>query len=292
MSGYDSSFHLAEECSNASLASPRAIVMTSGVGGVLGWAFQMAISYTVVDVLAVLEADQPFIGYLAQCLDQKYVDLIASLTIISAFFMGQASMIAASRVAYAYARDGCFPASFLFAKVNTITQTPVNAVWLNNTLGCLILLLIFGGGVVIDAIFSVGAIAAYVAFIIPIVMKVFFVRDNFKPGPWHLGKYSRPIGFVSTAFVVLMVPILCFPQYRGSNLTPDGMNWTVLVYFGPMFFAVGWYFIYAHKFFKGPKVNVAHMIHATTTGDYGSVIEGVDTGAPSSPPDSISKKID
>jgi amino acid transporter len=33
MSGYDSAFHLAEECSNANLAAPRAIVLTSATGG-------------------------------------------------------------------------------------------------------------------------------------------------------------------------------------------------------------------------------------------------------------------
>lgn len=288
MSGYDSPFHLAEECSNASVASPRAIVMTSGIGGVLGWAFQMAIAYTVTDISVIMSADQPFVEYLSQCLPQHLVDLVASLTIISAFFMGQASMIAASRVAYAYARDGCFPASFLFAKVNKWTETPVNAVWLNSVIGCLILLLMFGGGVVIDAIFSVGAIAAFIAFIIPIFMKVVFVRDNFKPGPWHLGKFSRPIGCISIAFVILMVPIMCFPQYRGADLDPEGMNWTVLVYFGPMLFAVSWYLIYAHKFFKGPKVNVNDMIHHGDSQDSGSVIDGIDVVA--TPQDTITKK--
>lgn len=37
MSGYDSPFHLSEECTNANVASPRAIVMTSAIGGTFGW---------------------------------------------------------------------------------------------------------------------------------------------------------------------------------------------------------------------------------------------------------------
>ncbi|GMG13309.1 unnamed protein product [[Candida] boidinii] len=53
-----------------------------------------------------------------------------------------------------------------------------------------------------------------------------------------------------------MIPILCFPQYRGADNTPDTMNWTVVVYFGPMFLASAWYFIYAHKVFKGPRSNI------------------------------------
>lgn len=273
MSGYDSPFHLAEECSNAAVASPRAIVMTSGIGGVLGWAFQVAIAYTVVNIPDVMNADQPYVAYLSQCLSPKLVDFITALTVISAFFMGQASMIAASRVAYAYARDGCFPCSSFIAQVNVRTDTPVIAVWLNAVIGCLVLLLMFAGSVAIGAIFSVGAIAAYVAFAIPIFMKVVFVRDNFKPGPWHLGKWSRPMGFLSVSFVVMMVPFLCFPQLRGANLTAEDMNWTVVVYFGPMIFATVWYLVYAHKFFKGPKVNLDHLIHEPIS--HTSLIEGV-----------------
>lgn len=50
LSGYDSPFHLAEECSNANIASPRAIVMTSSVGGSFGWFLQLVVAYTVIDI--------------------------------------------------------------------------------------------------------------------------------------------------------------------------------------------------------------------------------------------------
>lgn len=33
----DAPFHLSEECSNAQIATPRAIVLTSFLGGSLGW---------------------------------------------------------------------------------------------------------------------------------------------------------------------------------------------------------------------------------------------------------------
>lgn len=62
-SGYDAPFHLSEECSNANIASPRAIVLTSGIGGVFGWALQMVVAYTVVDIGEVLGSDlgQPYV---------------------------------------------------------------------------------------------------------------------------------------------------------------------------------------------------------------------------------------
>ncbi|KAF2808614.1 amino acid transporter [Mytilinidion resinicola] len=272
MSGYDSPFHLAEECSNANLASPRAIVLTSATGGIFGWFLQLVVAYTVVDIDSVLGSDlgQPFAAYLMQCMPQKITLAILAITIIAGFAMGQGCMIAASRVTFAYARDDCFPMSNYWKQVNPVTHTPVNAVWFNCIIGILLLFLIFAGNVAIGALFSIGAIAAFVAFTTPIFIRVFFVGNRFRPGPWHLGKFSIPIGVVASAFVALMVPILCLPSVKGADLTPDLMNWTCLVYGAPMLGAMVWWFVSARKWFKGPKVNVEHMM----LGRDGNVVEG------------------
>lgn len=225
MSGYDAPFHLSEECSNANIASPRAIVMTSGVGGIMGWALQLVIAYTVTDISAVLDANQPWAGYCFQVLNSPTATAVVSMTIICAFMMGQGCMVAASRVTYAYARDGCFPLSRYWSRVSKLTKTPVNAVWFNVMVGESLLFLIFAGEVAIGALFSVGAIAAFVAFTVPIAIRVFVVGNRFRPGPWNLGRYSRPIGYVACAFVLVMLPILCFPAY----VPPCGQSDAVLV---------------------------------------------------------------
>jgi hypothetical protein len=38
------------------------------------------------------------------------------------------------------------------------------------------------------------------------------------------------------------------------------MNWTCVVYGGPMLLVTIWWFISAHKWFKGPKVNIEHAM--------------------------------
>lgn len=53
-----------------------------------------------------------------------------------------------------------------------------------------------------------------------------------------------------------MMPMLCFPSVRGNDLTAELMNWTVVVYGGPMTFIIIWWFVSAHKWFKGPVINV------------------------------------
>ena len=112
-SGYDAPFHLSEECSNANIASPRAIVLTSGIGGIFGWALQMVVAYTVVDIGGVLGSDlgQPWAAYLIQVMPQKITMAILALTIICAFSMGQGNMVsfALGRVLKSLSPNSSYP---------------------------------------------------------------------------------------------------------------------------------------------------------------------------------------
>lgn len=94
-SGYDAPFHLSEECANANIAAPRAIVLTSGIGGLFGWFLQLVVAYTVIDIDGALTSPlgQPWVSYLLQVLPQKVALAAASLTIIAAFSMGQGCMV-------------------------------------------------------------------------------------------------------------------------------------------------------------------------------------------------------
>ncbi|OAL72885.1 hypothetical protein A7D00_2658 [Trichophyton violaceum] len=262
MSGYDSPFHLSEECSNANIASPRAIVMTSGIGGIMGWFLQLVVAYTVRDIDEVIDSElgQPWASYVFQVMPTKLALAILSGTVICGFSMGQACMISASRVTYAYSRDDCFPFSNIWKKINPYTQTPVNAVWFNCVLGILSTLLIFAGDVAMGALFSIGGISALIAFSIPIAIRISFVSQRFRAGPWNLGKYTAFIGIPGVSFVVIMLPIVCFPKVAGSELTLADMNWTCVVYGGPMAGIILWWIISARKWFKGPKVNLEHAM--------------------------------
>ncbi|KAJ5882070.1 uncharacterized protein N7529_000742 [Penicillium soppii] len=292
MSGYDSPFHLSEECSNANIASPRAIVLTSGVGGLMGWFLQLVVAYTVMDIEGVIDSElgQPWASYLLQVMPQKTAMAILALTVVCGFSMGQGCMVAASRVTYAYARDDCFPLSRYWKQVNSSTQTPVNAVILNAVLGILMCLLILAGEVAIGALFSIGAIAQFFAFAIPITIRVFFVGNRFRKGPWHLGPFGPYIGAIGVSFVFLMVPILCLPSSTGNDLTPDLMNWTCLVWGAPMLAVTIWWWVDAHRWFTGPVVNVEHAIYAIEQEPV--ISEGIEPETQRAETDALPRKFD
>ncbi|KAK9318944.1 amino acid transporter [Lipomyces orientalis] len=264
MSGYDAPFHLSEECSNANIASPRAIVMTGQLGLYLGFACILAIAYTVTDILDVVDGryGQPMGSLCLQVLGQKAGLAMFCLNIIAQFFVGQGCTVASSRVVFAYSRDGALPGSRWLKMINKKTKTPVNSVWFVLIIGALLSLLMFASPVAIGAVFSLGAIAQYIAFIIPVALKLFVVGDKFRPGPWNLGRWSKPVGAVAVAWVALIIPVLCFPAVKGQDLNSLTMNYTCLIYGGVMSLSLIWYAIDARKWFKGPRINVDHLIHA------------------------------
>lgn len=272
MSGFDMAFHIAEESANAQIATPRAIFMTASIGGVLCFVFQLSIAYTIVDTAGAVNSEigQPYISYLNQILDRPSCLALASFSVILTFTMCFTSMIAASRVLFSYSRDNCFPVSRVWCHINSKTKTPVNAVWMNWFIGACLDLLMFGG-VAIDAIFSLGAIGAFISFTFPSLLRITYARKTFVPGPWNMGKYSYICGCYASGFVLLMIPILNFPQFRGKDLTLDNMNWTCVVYYGAMLLATIWYFVYAHKFYHGPKSNITD----TVIENYGELEEDI-----------------
>lgn len=54
----------------------------------------------------------------------------------------------------------------------------------------------------------------------------------------------------------LLFCLYCCTNWTTTRL--DVMNWTCVVYGGPMVSIIIWWFVDAKKWFKGPKVNVEH----------------------------------
>lgn len=120
-------------------------------------------------------------------------------------------------------------------------------------------LLMFASPVAIGAVFSIGAVAQYTAFTLPIALKLLDSHNQrFKPGPWTLGRFSKPVGVIAVAWWCIIAPALCFPAVKGEDLTLLNMNWTCLIYGGSMLLVMVYYAVSARKWFKGPRMNIEH----------------------------------
>lgn len=186
MSGYDAPFHLSEKCSNANVAAPRAIVMTAQLGFYLGFPVILVIAYCVMDIDDVVAGalGQPMGALCLQILGPKAGLAMFAINIVAQYCVELGCIIAGSRVIYAYSRDGALPGSKWWKQVNKRTHTPVNALWFDLAINALLGLLMFASPVAIGAVFSIGAIAQYTAFTIPIALRLTAARDKFRPGKY------------------------------------------------------------------------------------------------------------
>ncbi|KAK4503849.1 hypothetical protein PRZ48_004764 [Zasmidium cellare] len=226
--------------------------------------------YTVKDIQDVVAGPygQPWGSLCVQVLGKEQGLALFGLTMVAQFFCGLGTTITSSRIMFAYSRDGAVPGSRIWSTVDKRFKTPVYATWGVLLIAALVGLLLFAGPVAINAVFTIVAIGQYTSFTVrgeildfdtPIALKLFFNNGRFKPGPWHLGKFSKPLNAIACSWWLLIVPALCFPAYKGSDLTLQTMNWTCLIYGGVMLIAMVWYAVDARKWFKGPRINVEHL---------------------------------
>lgn len=74
-------------------------------------------------------------------------------------------------------------------------------------------------------IFLVRALAHDSQTVADMAQRCFCAGDRWRPGPWNLGRWGKPVGIYACGYVLLMLPILCFPAARGANLSAKTMNW-------------------------------------------------------------------
>src|SRR6202012_4717858 len=126
--------------------------------------------------------------------------LLLVVVVVAQLFCGMASVTANSRMIYAFSRDGALPGSRIWHKINPRTRTPTNAIWLAAG-GALILGLPYlGNSTAYAGVTPLAVIGLYVAYVTPTFLRLRLGAD-FQRGPWHLGRWSRPIGIVAVGWV-------------------------------------------------------------------------------------------
>src|SRR2546430_1023719 len=93
----------------------------------------------------------------------------------------------------------CSPRAPLPATKRTRTRT--NAVWLGATGAFLLGLPYLWNYTAYAAVTSIAVIGLYVAYVMPTFLRL-RRGESFQRGPWHLGRWSRPVGTMAVIWVV------------------------------------------------------------------------------------------
>jgi amino acid permease (GABA permease) len=249
--GYDASAHMTEETRDAAVAGPRGIVMSIIVSLIAGWILLIGITFAIQHYTTEVGATVPPAQIFIDALGATGGKLLLLIVIIAQLFCGMASVTANSRMIYAFSRDGALPGSKFWHHINPKTRTPTNAIWLAAG-GALVLGLPYlGNSTAYAAVTSIAVIGLYVAYVLPTFLRL-RLGSAFVRGPWHLGRWSKPIGIVSVAWVVIITVLFMLPT--GSPITWTNFNYTVVAVVAVIGFAGIYWLVSAHKWFTGPKV--------------------------------------
>lgn len=202
ITGFDASAHLSEETRDASTSAPWGIVMSIGVSFAFGWFWMLSLLFSMQGLQETIDSkySQPVIQILVDVFGETGALVAMSLIIICIWHCGLFSLTSNSRMMFAFSRDRALPG--WFDHVDPRFQAPIRTIWLAAFLSFVLALPSLGSSVAYAAATSIATIGLYISYVLPIAIMLIF-PGNFERGPWHLGKLSKPIGFVAVAWVSL-----------------------------------------------------------------------------------------
>ncbi|MFF6955739.1 amino acid permease [Streptomyces sp. NPDC008317] len=250
--GYDASAHMTEETHDAATAGPRGIVRSIWTSWIAGFVLLLGFTFAIQSYDAELGSPTgaPPAQILLDALGATSGKLLLLVVIGAQLFCGMASVTANSRMIYAFSRDGALPYSRVWRTVSPRTRTPVAAVWLAAAGALCLGLPYLINATAYAAVTSIAVIGLYIAYVIPTLLRL-RKGPAFEPGPWHLGRWSRPIGVVAVAWVALITVLFMLPQL--SPITWKTFNYAPIAVLVVLGFATTWWLVSArHWFLRRP----------------------------------------
>lgn len=259
ITGFDASAHVSEETHDAAMAAPQGIVRSIWISAVAAFLLNLAMLQAIpkgayddiAGAFGPLSGALLFTGAVAGFMGKALV-LIST---VGQFFCGMACVTAASRMIYAFSRDGAVPGHRTWHKINHKTRTPTNSVWLavglSAVIGALTLVQNEGYAVAFFALTGVAVIGLYISYVIPVFQRL--RSTDFVPGPWNLGRWSKTVGWIAVCWVAVICVLFCAPVFW-PWLTLNTFNFTLVIVFGTMAVVAIWWQVSAKNWFTGPKV--------------------------------------
>jgi amino acid transporter len=268
ITGFDASAHLSEETQAASDGAAKGIWRSIFYSAVGGWVLLLAFLFAVQDPAGVTKGGGAVDVIFTQALPQGWHFLVLLISTAGQFFCTVACLTSASRMTFAFSRDGAIPGSGMWSKVVKSTGVPANAVLFVAVIGALITLPALKGigGIPLAfyAITSVAVIGLYLAFAIPIFLR-WRLGDDFEPGSWTLGSKYKWMNLVAVAEIAIISIYFILPFVPSGWITSSEFSWQSVNYapiltIGSLIVLAIWWQVSARKWFTGPRHTIDEAV--------------------------------
>jgi amino acid transporter len=253
LTGFDASAHVAEETLSAAVQVPRAIVRSVWVSGLFGWIMLCAAVLAMPSLDdAAAEGTGAFVWTMRQALPSSFARVLFAAISLAHFLCGLATVTSASRMSYAFARDGGLPFSTFFRQVSEHRRSPVTAIWLTATMAVIVV-----ASIPYATIAAMCAVLLYISYVLPTILGLIQYRRGWtRMGPWSLGRWYRPLGIAAVIGCLGLLLIGIQPPNEIAFPIVSGFVLALLA---------GW-FAYARKHFPGPPRQLLESEHLKETG--------------------------
>jgi amino acid transporter len=197
ITGYDASAHTSEETHDAQINVPKGMWQAVFYSVLFGY---FMVASFVLAMPSVAEGASKGWGSFLYVMESSLMPtwLLYFLfvgIVVNNYLCGLAGLTSASRMTFAFARDGGLPASGFLSHVSTIYRTPTYAIWTAAFIAWASV--IYGGAFVVLA--TGCAVFLYFSYISPVVAGFFAEGTARWPekGPFNLGAFSKPLAVIS-----------------------------------------------------------------------------------------------
>jgi amino acid transporter len=270
--GYDASAHLSEETHDAGRAAAKGVVNSVLVSAIAGYVLILAFTFSIQDLGGVADAGAfAAIEVLNQSLSETGAEILLAIAVGGQLFCGMSAVTSASRMLFAFSRDGAVPGWRKWSKLNA-QHVPGNAVMLICFLALVLALPAWSGDAffVYAAVTSVATIGLYVAYVIPIYLRL-RAGDSFDPGPWSLGRWYKPINIIAIIWVAFICVLFIMPVtnagvWWGDEFDYKSANYAPIVFLLVVGGVTAWWMTSARKWFTGPRRTIDQEMEAAEEG--------------------------
>src|SRR5262245_54059786 len=257
ITGFDASAHMAEETHKASRMAAVGMYMSVVVSVIFGFVLLVAVTFAIPSTQGALDNIGAVVPWIWETsMSKNWSDALLSICVIAQFFCLTASTTSASRMMFAFSRDGAVPGHQLWRRVSR-HRVPVYAVFAIGVLSALLMVpAIWNYLVGYAAGTAIAVIGLYIAFVLPVFLRL-RLGDRFEHGAWSLGRHYKWIDVIALVWVAVITVLFSLPLfYDGlpwtSNFSWSLTNYTILWFVGIGVFFGGWWFVSARHWFKGP----------------------------------------
>jgi amino acid transporter len=280
ITGFDASAHLSEETDAASKAAAKGIWQSIAYSVLGGYILLLCVVFAIPDG-ADGKPDNAGVGaggvayIFTQAMGSNWAGLVLFISASAQFFCATSCMTSASRMTFAFSRDGAIPGSEILRKLNP-KRVPVNSVVFVSIAAAIVTIPALAEvnigtkeapliiPVAFYAVTSIAVIGLYLAFAIPIYLR-WRHGDKFEVGSWNNGAKYKWMNPIAVAEILIVTIYLMMPFVPGAVPFSNDFEWKFVNYapivtIGTLVLLVVWWNVSAKNWFTGPKHTIDEAV--------------------------------